>query len=246
MLAVYARQLRGVTGDIFEHMPISPDDIRIHTRPTVRTARYAVLGTEPTEAQRVWFVLHGYGQIVPRFLRHFEGVVPEDCCIVAPEGLSRFYIDMPRSDGAHLQRVGAGWMTREAREDDIHDTMRWLDELYADIMQQSPHAAVGVLAFSQGVATATRWMAQGRVRPRAFVAWAGGVAHDVDAQSMTTALQDTDVTLVSGDQDQFVSNDTRAAMLSSLQAWQPAATSVVFAGAHHLERTVLGPLLARL
>jgi hypothetical protein len=72
------------------------------------------------------------------------------------------------------------------------------------------------------------------------------VAHDVDAQAMITALHDTNVTLVSGDQDQFVSDDTRAAMLVSLQAWQPAATSVVFVGAHHLERTVLAPLLEQL
>ncbi len=227
-------------------MSTSPGDIRIHTRPTVRTARYSVLGTEPAEAQRVWFVLHGYGQLAPRFLRHFAGAVPPDTCVVAPEGLSRFYTEMPRTDGAHVQRVGATWMTREAREDDIHDTMHWLDGVYADIVQQAPHAAVGVLAFSQGVATATRWIAQGRVRPRAFVAWAGGVAHDVDAQAMITALHDIHVTLVSGDQDQFVSDDTRAAMLASLQAWQPAATSVVFAGAHHLERTVLAPLLEQL
>ncbi|MFY7923741.1 MAG: esterase, partial [Gemmatimonas sp.] len=71
-------------------MSTSPGDIRIHTRPTVRTARYSVLGTEPAEAQRVWFVLHGYGQLAPRFLRHFAGAVPPDTCVVAPEGLSRF------------------------------------------------------------------------------------------------------------------------------------------------------------
>ena len=35
-----------------------------------RRVRYATLG-QPSEAVReVWFVLHGYSQLAPRFLRH--------------------------------------------------------------------------------------------------------------------------------------------------------------------------------
>jgi predicted esterase len=227
-------------------MSNSPDDIRIRTRATVRTARYAVLGTEPAEAQRVWFVLHGYGQLAPRFLRHFAGAVPSDTCIIAPEGLSRFYVEMPRTDGAHLQRVGATWMTREAREDDIADTMRWLDLLSTEIMAAVGNVPVGVLAFSQGVATATRWLAHSGLQPDAFVAWAGGVAHDVDEQRMRDVLHNTAVTLVAGTEDGFVPPETRAAMLATLQQWQPGAQTVAFAGGHHLDRAVLAEQLAAL
>jgi dienelactone hydrolase len=217
---------------------------RIFTRATVRTARYALLGAEPADARRVWFVLHGYAQLAPRFLRHFAGHVPKDCCVVAPEGLNRFYVDMPRRDGSHLQRVGATWMTREAREDDIADTMRWLDTLCADIMAMvGREVPVGVLGFSQGVATATRWLAGGAVQPGSFVAWAGGVAHDVGETAMRHALGEATVTLVCGEQDPFFAPETRSALLTTLQEWQPRTALVTFEGAHHLDGDVLAPLL---
>lgn len=220
---------------------------RVFTRPTVRTARYALLGAEPRDACRVWFVLHGYGQLAPRFLRHFAGHVPPDCCVVAPEGLNRFYADMPRRDGSHLQRVGATWMTREAREDDIADTLRWLNTLHTDIVAMVGRTVpIGVLGFSQGVATATRWIAAGAVRPSAFVVWAGGVAHDVSEAAMQSALRETRVTLVCGEHDPFFSPESRGALLAQLQSWQPRSALVTFDGEHHLNGDVLSPLLAAL
>lgn len=137
-------------------------------------------------------------------------------------------------------------MTRESREDDILDTMRWLNGLYHDIMHAAPDARVGILAFSQGVATATRWIANGVVRPQAFVAWAGGVAHDVARDTMYAALAQTAVTLVAGEQDEFLSPDARTALLTALQEWQPAARLVTYDGTHQLDRKVLEPLLAAL
>lgn len=217
---------------------------RIHTRITQRTARYAMLGAEPAQASRVWFVLHGYAQLAPRFLRPFGGVVPADTCIVAPEGLSRFYVDLPQRDGSHLQRVGATWMTREAREDDIADTLAWLETMYADVMMiAAAETPVGVLAFSQGVATATRWIAQGTVAPAAFIAWAGSPAHDTDERALAHKLAAGDVTLVCGDQDALVTHAQRDATLARLREWQPRSTLVSYAGGHQLDGAILAPLL---
>jgi hypothetical protein len=36
-----------------------------------RTARYFTLGPAAAGAREVWIVLHGYGQLAARFLRHF-------------------------------------------------------------------------------------------------------------------------------------------------------------------------------
>jgi predicted esterase len=217
--------------------------IRLHTRATVRTGRYAVIGAEPAEARRVWIALHGYGQLAPRFLRPFDGVVPADTCVVAPEGLSRFYREMPKVDGSHLQKTGATWMTREQREDDIADTMRWLDVLYDDIVGPRELEAFGVLGFSQGVATATRWLASRHLRPDAFVVWAGELAKDVDRSRLTSHLAQTAVTLVAGERDQFVSAESRAHALAEIRAWHPAARGVTFDGEHHLDAAVLRDLL---
>jgi predicted esterase len=220
--------------------------IRSVTQETVRTGRYAMLGADPAIARRVWFVLHGYGQLAERFLRPFDGIVPDDTCIVAPEGLNRFYREMPKSDGSHLQKVGATWMTREAREDDIADTMRWLDTVHHAVIGTRAVEAVGVLGFSQGVATATRWIAQGAVRPSAFVVWAGGLATDVPQQALRDRLRQVEVTFIAGDHDPFLSEESRPHAMAALRSIQSAAREVTFHGEHTLDPFTLGPLLAGL
>lgn len=220
--------------------------IRTATQPTTRTGRYALIGTEPAEARRVWFVFHGYGQLADRFLRPFDGLVPADTCVIAPEGLNRFYRDSPKADGSHLQKVGANWMTREAREDDIADTLHWLDTVYDAALGSRQYEAVGVLGFSQGVATATRWIAHGKVRPSAFVVWAGGLATDVPQQALRDRLRNVDVTFIAGDHDPFLTEDTRPTAMAALRSIQSQAREVTFHGEHALDPMTLGPLLAGL
>lgn len=218
--------------------------VRLVSRETVKTGRYALLGADLTRARRVWFALHGYGQLASRFIRHFQGSIPDDTCIVAPEGLSRFYRAMPSADGSHLQQVGATWMTREERDDDIADTLRWLYAVSDDVLAMTDgEVPVGVLAFSQGVATATRWISSAFVHPATLVVWAGSLAADVDDASMQRALQGTDVVLVTGDDDPFVDDVAREATLQRLQHWQPSARSVQYAGGHRLEADTLRMLL---
>lgn len=222
-----------------------PDAVRLVSRSTPKTARFALVGASPERARRVWFALHGYGQLVPRFVRHFFEIVPPDTCVVAPEGLSRFYLASPSRDGSHLQRVGATWMTREQREDDIADNIRWLDTVYHDVVRDAD-VAVGVLGFSQGVATATRWLAAGRPRVRAFVAWAGSLAHDVSPDALASALARGQVSVVRGAHDELMSEAAAQETLTILQRVSPQAERFSFDGGHHLDQHVLATLLARL
>lgn len=221
----------------------------IHTawRETVRTGRYAWTGAHPTHAKRIWFTLHGYGQLAERFLRHFSGCVPDDTCVVAIEGLNRFYRDMPRSDGSHVEHVGANWMTREGREHDIRDTLTWLDTVHRDVVGVWPlggrDVAIGVLGFSQGVAMASRWVAHNRSVFHAFVAWAGGLAADVDDAALASTLEPLQVTLVAGDGDVFVTDERRLAELARLQRAQPATREVRFRGGHVLDAGALRTVL---
>ena len=209
----------------------------------MRTGRYAMAGADAGTARRIWFVLHGYGQLAPRFMRPFLDVIPPDTCVVAPEGLSRFYREMPQSDGRHLQRVGATWMTRESRETDIADAIRWLDLVYDDVMSSQPataaRASCGVLAFSQGVATAMRWIASGTVTPACFVAWAGGLASDVQQARFMKKVAGIDMVLVAGDMDEFASDAARAAIMAEMTRYHPSPREIVFPGAHHLDSGVL-------
>ncbi len=222
--------------------------IRERERETVRTARYAVIGAEPAQARRIWIALHGYGMLASRFLRGFVGAVPDDTCVVAPEGLSRFYLEMPRADGGHLQRVGATWLTRESRDTEIRDAHAWLDLVHDEVVQERRDASgdtprVGVLGFSQGVATAMRWIAHGRVQPAQFIAWAGGAAQDVDRDAFCARMGDAELLFVMGTHDEFATAINRSTIESALQGLGVRHRHFSFNGKHHLDATLLKELL---
>ncbi|MCZ8216519.1 MAG: phospholipase, partial [Cyclobacteriaceae bacterium] len=75
-------------------------------------ARYQTLGKLDANTRKVWFVLHGYGQLAEYFLRKFKSLEAQEIFVIAPEGLSRFYMeDVTRRSQGGSQRVGATWMT---------------------------------------------------------------------------------------------------------------------------------------
>jgi predicted esterase len=114
-----------------------------------KTIRYYTIGNSQ-KAKYLFIALHGYGQLPSYFGRKFEGL-SEDFFIVIPEGIHRFYLD--GSSG----RVGASWMTKEAREDDIEDNLNYLNQLINSITSKKSFDKVILLGFSQGGATAARY-----------------------------------------------------------------------------------------
>lgn len=117
--------------------------------------------------------------------------------MVAPEALNRFYVGDP--DGRHgiETRVGATWMTREARESEIDDYAHYLSvALKAQGRKERPLVALG---FSQGAHTVSRWVLRERIAPRIVILWGEGLPHDVDEDALTTL--DTCWVLVRGEAD---------------------------------------------
>ena len=114
-----------------------------------KTARYFTHGNLD-EANSLLICLHGYGQLPTYFGRKFE-TVDKNYFVVIPEGLHRFYLE--GSSG----RVGASWMTKEAREQDIQDNMNYLKQLLDNLTSKKSFEKIILLGFSQGGATATRF-----------------------------------------------------------------------------------------
>ena len=98
-----------------------------------RTARYYTLGAAGPGLRQLVVACHGYGQLAGRFIRHFAPLDDGSRLVVAPEALSRFYLDEPGTAPAAERRVGACWMTREDRLHEIDDYVRYLDALYARV-----------------------------------------------------------------------------------------------------------------
>jgi predicted esterase len=198
-----------------------------------RTARYFTLGPAATTAREVWVVLHGYGQLAARFLRAFAPLDDGARCIVAPEGLSRFYAETGRND-----KIGASWMTREDRLAEIDDYVRYLDALYDEVMRGAK-VPVTVLGFSQGTATAARWLAQGNVRAGRLILWGGEVPPDLDLAAVRQRWEKTDVTLVVGSEDPYITPKVLARDEQRLREHGIAFRVEGFEGGHEIVREVL-------
>ena len=175
--------------------------IREHRLAVTRTARWCSLGADAALAAEVWFVLHGYGQLAPSFIRHFAVLDDGTRLVVAPEALNRFYLEPTSWRGAGSARVGATWMTREERLVEIDDYVRYLDTLAAEVLGSARRAwRVTVLGFSQGVATAVRWLCRGRTPAERLVLWAGPLPPEVD-RTAVAPLRAARVVRVLGDED---------------------------------------------
>lgn len=127
-------------------------------------ARYFTYGNIE-KAKHLVFALHGYGQLPAFFIRKFHHLNADDFFIVAPEGPHRFYL---QGTGG---RVGASWMTKENREQDIENYIAYLTEIYKKVDRQH-FISRKLLGFSQGGATASRWHGSGLTNFSHFILWA--------------------------------------------------------------------------
>jgi predicted esterase len=169
----------------------------------LRTARLALLEAEGSSeggpVTEAWYLLHGYRQLARRLLRRFGPLAAPHRLVVAPEGLSRFYLDTPDRAHGEQDAVGASWMTREDRELEIRDYVRYLDRSAAALEGRAPLSRT-VLGFSQGAHTAARWAVMGRSAPARLVLWGAGLPSDLPADA-PEVLRGVEVVLVRGETD---------------------------------------------
>ncbi len=189
-----------------------------------RSARYFTLGRADRE---VWFVLHGYGQLAARFLSRFEPIDDGTRLVVAPEGLSRFYLTEDPAE----RRVGANWMTREDRVSEIEDHVRYLDAVYTDVVRSDTR--VTVLGFSQGATTACRWSVLGTSKLDRLIVWGGEVPSDVDPPRAARLM------LVYGSRDEYFTPKVVATTEARLREQQVPYELVPFDGGHEIDAAVL-------
>ncbi|EJF09170.1 alpha/beta hydrolase [Pontibacter sp. BAB1700] len=183
-----------------------------HQLTVPRTARYYTLGTPSEQTRDLWVVCHGYGQLARYFLRHFAVLDDGTTVVVAPEGLSRFYLD------GFSGRVGATWMTKEDRLSEIEDQSAYLNLLLQQLLQQVPSdVRVHVLGFSQGGATVCRWLATERVPCQHLVLWAASFPEDIDFESGKAAFVGIPVDLVYGTHDEFITSEKLQHQLEIMQ-----------------------------
>ena len=206
-----------------------------------RTARYHTIGEPGADTRDVWFVCHGHGQLAGDFIREFEPIADPSRVIVAPEALSRYYVSSEPGFHSKEAKVGATWMTREDRENEINDYVGYLDALYDEILSplRREDVSVTVLGFSQGGATANRWVTRGHVRVNRLIMWGSLLASDADLNQAATFFRDVKLTIVYGKRDQFADEGMIAGYEKLLGDNQIPFELVTFEGGHRMDRDTL-------
>ncbi|TFH66503.1 MAG: hypothetical protein E4G90_03200 [Gemmatimonadales bacterium] len=201
--------------------------VGMHRIEVPRSARYAAMGGT-NRIESLWVVLHGFGMLAEGFIKSFGPAATPVRLVVAPEALSRYYTD-------HASRkVGATWMTSEDRLMEIGDYVRYLDLVLDEVRQRwaIPDVPVEVHGFSQGTATASRWVATGRVRPARLVLWGGGVPPDLDLARYGSVLSQAFLTVALGDRDEYLSETVIQDEMARLDAAGVRYTLRRFQGGH--------------
>jgi predicted esterase len=204
--------------------------------------RYYKLGEISPLTKQIWFVLHGYGQLAQYFIQKFKVLEEHGICVIAPEGLSRFYLEQLQTNGRKSNRVGATWMTRENRLTDIENYIEFLNSIYEKEFQDLA-IPVTVVGFSQGSATASRWLITGKIKFDRLILWAGIFPPDMDFESGSKVLKDKEVILVYGKNDAFLSDERFAEMKLLTEKLNTTIREITFDGGHEIDSATLVNLL---
>jgi predicted esterase len=231
--------------------------VKEHHIRVARTARYYTLGSAGPHLREVWLVCHGYQQLAGRFLPRFDALDDGTRLIVAPEGLSRFYLLDSEGRRRKDVPVGATWMTREDREAEIADYVAFLDavldevtdevtgEVTADVTGEAAGeiTPLTVLGFSQGAHTVCRWIAAGEADVERLILWGAYLPDDFDLDRGPDRLRSAELILVRGVLDHFISEEAHASQEARLEELAIPFRTITHAGGHELDPAVLAEIV---
>lgn len=178
--------------------------------------------------KKLLYVLHGYGQLAKFFIRKFKPAIDQDYTLVAPEGQHYFYLNGTSG------RVGASWMTKENREQDIANYIAYLDAIHTELTAEKEWDEIVVLGFSQGVATAFRWLAERDIKPSKFLICSGLVPPDVDLKIKKDIFDPIQMTYFSGVNDPYRTKDSVKEFYDAVASSKLAMELVNFEGVHEV------------
>lgn len=207
-----------------------------------RTARYYTIGELTDQTQAIWFCLHGFGQLAQYFGRNFTGLDDGKTLIVVPEGLSRLYLNN------EYRRVGASWLTREDKEHEVSDFLAYLNTLY-DLVLDGHDAGryhITLLGFSQGAATACRWINDGHIQADRLILWAGFFQNGLTEVIDPAKLASVETHYIYGQEDEYFTHiEDVDGYLRRMQTEVPTLKITAFEGGHRVEPVVLTQLVAQ-
>jgi predicted esterase len=159
-------------------------------------APYFTLNALTVKTERVWLACHGQGQLAQYFLKKFEKLDPIKNFIIAPQGLSKYYLD------GFYGRVGASWMTKEDRLTEIANQSRYIQSVLNEVGDFSNKKLI-YFGFSQGAATIARFAASAKIPFDKMIIWAGTFPPDIDPKEFNFLTGNEEITYFTSREDPF-------------------------------------------
>lgn len=200
-----------------------------------KNGRYFTLG-KPSGKKHLLIALHGYGHLAEFFIRKFQNVDIEKYFVVCPEGLHRYY------QSGTSGRVGASWMTKEDRLNDIDDYVNFLNTLLSHFKSLYDFQTVTLLGFSQGGATACRWLAYGKHNFDRFILWATVFPPDMEKEYSKKFNQSKNY-FVFGNNDEYYTEEKVNEHFEELSALNITFEMIKFDGNHNIHEETLLKIL---
>lgn len=197
-----------------------------------RTAHYSTYGELTKQTKYIWFFLHGYGQLSKKTIQKFDFLDEEEHFVVAPEGLSRFYWH------SNNEPV-ACWMTKEDRYEEIDDFVNYLDALYERFTcHVNQDVKMIVMGFSQGCATAWRWIHARQPKFNVLINWGGWIPEDISYVHLKEYLNDKEIFLCYGDQDKYITDQAMEGIRDVISKNGLVIRIEPFSGTHRIPKDV--------
>jgi len=212
----------------------------LHKIKTEKTAKIAVKGNlDSDNIKSVIIALHGYGQLAEYFIRNFNFLDENNFIVIVPEALNRFYLN------GFSGNVGASWMTKLEREDEIENQTTYLNNIVQLYKNENWFGAAQkfVLGFSQGSAAAIRWLINTNFSPNKIILWGGAIPKDADFDKVKALSEKSDINICIGTKDEFISEENVNEIKTLLSERKIKYNLIVYEGEHKIYKNVLEQIL---
>lgn len=200
---------------------------------TEKTARYYVNNDRnKTDINKVLFVLHGYAQLAGDFIKEFEFLDYNKTLIAAPEGLSKFYF---------RNKIGASWMTKEDRLNEIEDYLNFLEKVFEEVKSDfnTEKTKTFLLGYSQGVHTAVRWFIKSKNYFNKLILCSSDLPKDADFNALSHKIVNSELIYLQGEFDDVVSMVTFNESKKLFSENNIPFTEIIFKGKHEINKESL-------
>ena len=195
-----------------------------------KTGKYSQIGKCSKKINNVWIVLHGYGMLSEYFVKKFECIIDETTLVIAPEATNRFYL------GNNYNRVGASWMTKLDREQEISDNILFIDKLFSIIKKDIGHDnfKLNTLGFSQGGPALVRWLMSNKLNTNSLILWGSDIPKDSLVTENKSRWNSIKLKIVIGKNDEYINEEKKQEFVGVVKSYGLKYDLIEYEGSHKI------------